>query len=810
MFHKTKILFSRVACYSKRNSLVKFSYAIFLAFTAFPPRALGAEGTIGWSYFNETTSGHKQLFAESPMAACSNAAIRSWSGMVGMDPMGDAGTAYHCWLKPRPPSISFGHQIIGHSSTNLVCSSGYLARFPGVCTKILKRAKRVVPPMAPSTPMASIKCSASDPGFTMGNPVILVTGTKVQQEHDIGGNQWGTLEIGRIYRYSRDFVNSPTAGRLWSFIFERQFLVPNTLTGSPPSPISITMGDGSSIIFNRIGSTYQAEGASADTLYPLTPAYDEWAYKSAAGTLEYYKKINSKYLLVSATKNGGSRTDYSYGENGKLNAISDSFGRTLNVTWQDDAAIASISSPEFSVIYHYDQLKTEDGALVSGMQRIANVRISDAEGVSQGVKQYHYGEGWPDWFYLTGVSDENTVRFATYTYDAEGRVSRSEHAGGAQRYDFSYPTDTSRLVVDPLGSARSLTLEAVADQLRVTSFSQPGGAGCGPAASAYAYSPRGLLQSRSDFNNAKTCFTYDPARYLESSRVDGIPAAAACPSASGVLGAGQRKVSSRWHPDWATQIMVAEPLKITHYIYNGQSDNDGSIASCADGGTLPDEKPIAVLCKKIEQATTDLNGGAGFNAIKTGAPRITTHSYNRDGQVLTSTTFGRAGSSGDTTRYEYYADTAASHTRGDLSKITGPTGQVREFLAYTFSGRATKIKEPNGQLIELSYDTRQRLTRRVVTAVGVGEQATSYHYDLVGQLIKVDLPDSSHIAYRYDDAHRLTDITDSLGNTVRYTLDPMGNRVREEVHDSTGKLTVQVVRIYDALNRVQAVTEGAL
>ena len=783
----------------------KFSFVKFAALLVLPLSSVAAEGTIGWSYFNEATSGYNLLFAESPISACNSMSFRGWKGIVSMERVSESGLAYHCWLKP----ISSTFQITGHAGTYLHCSAGYVAKSPGVCVKVIRNAKRVISAV-PSLSVGPIECSASNPGFTMGNPVVLVTGAKIQRERDISGNRSSTLDIERVYRHIRDPVSIPTAGTLWSFSFERHFSVLETTSGSPAPRISITSGDGSSIIFNRVGSTYRTDTATADTLSPLTPQYDEWAYTLASGRLEHYKKVNSKYLLVSVTNKDGSRTHYSYDEKRKLIAISDSFGRTLNVTWQDDSAIGSISSPEFSIVYQYEQLKSDDGAIVRGLQRIASVQVNDADGMSQGRKHYHYGEGWPGWLYLTGISDENGVRFATYTYDAEGRVSRSEHAGGAQRYDFSYPTDTSRLVVDPLGGTRSLTLAAVADQLRVTSFSQPGGAGCGPAASAYTYTVKGLLQSRSDFNSVKTCFTYDAVRHLESSRIDGVPAAAACPSASGALAAGQRKVSSKWHPDWATQTIVAEPLKVTHYVYNGEPDIDGSIASCADGGTLPDEKPIAVLCKKIEQATTDANGGAGFNAIKTGAPLITTHAYNRDGQVLSGTTFGRAGSSGDTTRYEYYADTTTNHTRGDLSKITGPTGQTRQFLAYTFSGLATKIKEPNGQLVDLSYDTRQRLTRRVVTAAGVGEQATSYHYDLAGQLIRVDLPDSSHIAYRYDDAHRLTDITDSLGNTVHYTLDPMGNRVREEVHDSSGKLTGQVVRIYDALNRIQAVTEGAL
>ncbi|HEX8406368.1 MAG TPA: hypothetical protein VF670_17225 [Duganella sp.] len=763
------------------------------------------EGTKGWYYLGRPGSTYKVQFAATPMGACSSLVLPIWrGGLINVAPAPNAnGTAYICWHK----AVNDKHPPIGWP-THLHCETGYRPRFPGVCVKRIKNADRTIPPVRPAPPEAPLECSASNPGFTIGNPVIITNGTKVQQESDIGGNQWGTLEIGRVYRNARDTVDAPTAGTLWSFTFERQFLAMESVGDSAPKRISIINGEGSAIHFDRTGTAYSADSASEGQLYPLTPNYDEWIYKNASGEMEHFKKIKSRYVLMSVTRKDGNGTRYSYGDNEKLQTISDSFGRTLDVAWHDDYAIASLSSPESSVHYRYEQLLGEDGVVVRGMQRIVGVQVNNADGAALGVKQYHYGQGWPDWFHLTGVTDENNIRFATYSYDAEGRVSRSEHAGGAQRYEYSYPADTSRLVTDPLGSTRSITTAPIANQLRITSFSQPGGSGCGPAASAYAYTAKGMLQSRSDFNNIKTCFAYDTARDLEISRVDGVPVASSCPAAASVPGVGQRKTSRRWHPDWSIETMVAEPLKVTQYVYNGQPDIDGDVASCGDGGTLPDGKPIAVVCKKIETATTDAHGAAGFNAVRAGAPRITTHTYNRHGQILSSTVWGRAGSHGDTTHFDYYTDTTSSHTMGDLSKVTGPTGQVREFLAYTFSGLATRIKEPNGQLIELTYDARRHLTRRVVSATGTGEQATSYHYDLVGQLTGVDLPDSSRITYRYDDAHRLTGITDTAGNTVQYALDPMGNRVREEIHDATGKLTRQIVRIYDALNRLQAVTEG--
>ncbi|WP_229634278.1 hypothetical protein, partial [Duganella qianjiadongensis] len=88
---------------------------------------------------------------------------------------------------------------------------------------------------------------------------------------------------------------------LWSFSFERQFLITNTLKGFPPTSIVITNGDGSSTTFSRYQSAYKADIASADSLYPLTSEYDEWVYKRSSGKIEH-KKIQSRFLLTSITK----------------------------------------------------------------------------------------------------------------------------------------------------------------------------------------------------------------------------------------------------------------------------------------------------------------------------------------------------------------------------------------------------------------------------------------------------------------------------------------------------------------------------
>ena len=60
--------------------------------------------------------------------------------------------------------------------------------------------------------------------------------------------------------------------------------------------------------------------------------------------------------------------------------------------------------------------------------------------------------------------------------------------------------------------------------------------------------------------------------------------------------------------------------------------------------------------------------------------------------------------------------------------------------------------------------------------------------------------------YGYDAAYRITTIQDGLGNSVRYTLDAMGNRTGETVNDPSGAVVRRVVRAYDPLNRLLQIT----
>lgn len=244
-------------------------------------------------------------------------------------------------------------------------------------------------------------------------------------------------------------------------------------------------------------------------------------------------------------------------------------------------------------------------------------------------------------------------------------------------------------------------------------------------------------------------------------------------------------------------------------VYNGQPDpfNGGAVASCAPStAVLPDGKPIAVLCKQVEQATTDVDGSQGFSAApQVGVvARVMRWTYNQFGQVLTETD-----PLNNTTTYEYYADTAftgadpnaVGHTRGDLKLVTNAAGQQTKYNKYNKSGKVLESEDANDIVTTHTYDARQR-----PTSTNVGGLITTMEYWPTGLLKKVTQADGSYVLYGYDAAHRLTSIRDNLGNSVTYTLDNMGNRTAEEFKDPGNALRRSLGRSIDALGRVQQVT----
>ncbi|MEO8153475.1 MAG: hypothetical protein ABI605_10430 [Rhizobacter sp.] len=371
----------------------------------------------------------------------------------------------------------------------------------------------------------------------------------------------------------------------------------------------------------------------------------------------------------------------------------------------------------------------------------------------------------------------------------------------------SWTLPQGSVVSSPLGASTSLGAITLNGKSHLVSQSQPAGAGCAASTSNQGFDANGNLAQRDDFNGTRTCYANDLSRNLEIARIEGLGTSADCSTVTpinAVLPAKSRKLSTQWHPDWRLAVQTAEPGKLTTSVYNGQPDPfaGNAIASCAPAGAvLPDGKPIAVLCKQVEQATTDTDGHLGFSALlQSGVPkRQTTYTYNPSGQVLTVK--GPRTDVNDTTSYVYYADTTADHTLGDLQSVTNAVGLVTQYTQYNKHGQVLQSLDVNGALTVNTYDPRQRLL--TTTLAG---KTTTYAYDAAGQLKKVTLPDTSWVGYDYDDAHRQVAVYDNKNNRTTYTLDNAGNKIGEQTTDPAGNLKRQLGRVIDPLGRVQQAT----
>lgn len=148
---------------------------------------------------------------------------------------------------------------------------------------------------------------------------------------------------------------------------------------------------------------------------------------------------------------------------------------------------------------------------------------------------------------------------------------------------------------------------------------------------------------------------------------------------------------------------------------------------------------------------------------------------------------------------------AASERRDFRASITNPGQHTTSFSDYDAHGRVGRVTDANGAITDYTYNHRGAVLSRV-TRAGSASLQTQFEYDGVGQLKKVTLPDGSTTSFGYDAGHRLTDMSDGVGNSIRYTLDLKGNRIKEEIRDGNGTLNRQIDRVFDQLSRLKQVT----
>jgi RHS repeat-associated protein len=574
--------------------------------------------------------------------------------------------------------------------------------------------------------------SLGSDGLSTPNPIVPATGDKLKFETDF-------IDQGPHPLTWRRYYNSNEPALLQSELSQWQHNhAAQASAGDSTAYVRLPQGRARAFAREDASQPFAATN-SADRLDVL-----------ADGTLKYQSnEDNSSWQfdaagkVLSVTQRNGWVMNYSYNAAGQLSQITNKFGRSLLLAYNGSGLISQVTQPDGRLItYQY-------AVGLDNIARLSRVIYPDSRN-----KIYHYeNPSFPN--ALTGVTDENNTRLATYTYDSQGRATSSELAGAVARYSVSYPTSEGAptQVTDPLNTNRTYNYSTNFNRLSVTGGNKPSGQGLRDAANRIQ-NPLGLVDSETDYLGFITTTSWDTTRRLPTQvvRASGTPA--------------EQTVQTQWHPTLRLPTLVTEAGRTIAMTYNA-------------------------LGNKLTETITD-------ESLVPNTVRTTAWTYNAQGLVATERAPNNA-----VTAYTYDSAGNPLTMRNALGHITtmayaGADGQA---------GRVTSMTAPTGLVTNYTYDLRGRLLTLTQTA-GASALATLYTYTPSGQLASAALPSGHAISYSYDAAQRLTGWQDNRGATGVYTLDAMGNRTTEQIKNSAGQVVWQLARSINALNRVASETVG--
>lgn len=647
-------------------------------------------------------------------------------------------------------TTEWSETVYARRDRQLVCPAGYLRRTVGGFVECYK-----VPESCP----------------TVGNPVLPASGGKRQTEVDYAPSGNNVLRFERTfysYGYYRPFgmtKDRPDSmiGQYWRSNYDRRIYPAPSGAGYLASMIR---PDGTIRHFDLSGNEVLTQGTFRRRLTQDTAG--DWLYVNADNEEERY---SPEGLLQSITDVRGVSITFTYSDEntppeiapqpGLLIRAASSLGRELAFVYYPSGLLKTVSAPgELTFTYSYD-----------ARENLAQVLLTGPDGASES-RRYHYEDtNFPR--LLTGITDQNGERFATYAYDSLGRAILTEHQGGAEKYTFTYRTEGSDAVTevtDPMGQVRIYrhrTINGVRRNIGMSTACES----CGGNTESTTYDTNGFVTSRTDFNGNVTTYQHN-IQGMETSRTE----AAGTPEA--------RTITTEWHSALRLPVKITEPGKVTEYTYDSRGN-------------------------RLTETITDTTGLCG-DGQGNGCVRTTTYTYNSQG--LLSTLDGPRTDVNDTTTFEYdvqgctnaasAGSAGAADCTGNSISITNALDQVTRIPDYDANGNPLTIIDPNGVRTELRYDLRQRLITRTVAAGTPDEAVTHFEYDAAGNLTKIIQPTGSYLINHYDAAHRLIAVEDNEGNRIDYTLDAAGNRTAETTRDPDGVLVRTQSRVYNNLGQM--------
>lgn len=616
------------------------------------------------------------------------------------------------------------------------------------------------------------------PDDKRGNPCDPTTGNKTQTEPadvDVG---W--VSFARHYQ-SMSSSAGGAFGPGWTHSQNVRLTAGADEWSFPPNPdiqVGVVEGNGSQSAFKKVGTYYEAIGGGGDR---IEKRGDSWRLFRASEVLDF----SANGLLQSRTMDDGNSLSYSYDVRSRLLSITHSSGRSLQFHYESPAGDDLVSALSVA------------GQLVTSYSYNAEGQVASVTHADGSTRSYHYEDSrFPQ--YLTGVTAEDARRYAWYGYDAEGRVTCSRHSGDCSQADvgidgvrLEYTPAGTTIVTDALGKVSTYTLTASGAgglPRKVTGIAEPHGVEIRTFYSE-AQDFRRRLESLTDRRGIQTKYSYAEA----VDPVSGRPVSVRTTIEG--FGLPDQRVTEN-HTDVATSRALVSRIGDRETRINRNARLQPAVIAERDVGSEVVRTTALSYCEEA-----DVTAGI--------CPQI----------GLLKSIDGPRSDVADTTNFTYYlsgdvgcVDPALGSCRfrkGDLRSVSNGLGHTAETLAYDALGRPLSVKDINGVVTDYTYHPRGWPTSVTVRgADAASDRSTQISYWSTGQVQQVTEPDGAAVTYVYDAAQRLTDIADSAGNTVHYTLDNAGNRVKEYTLDSSGTLRRTLARIYNTLGQLTTLKDA--
>jgi RHS repeat-associated protein len=634
-------------------------------------------------------------------------------------------------------------------------------------------------PPSPGKANGAPACSAC-----VGDPINAGTGNVYRREEDFKASRW--LTFNRYYN-SDPSAGSGTLGQHWLHTYARSL---NYVAGGTAGTGTVTIirEDGRVSTYSLQSGAWVGEPDVPDALTEQTDTHGNptgWTLlRVDTRSTELY---NATGQLIAIDDPQGLVTTLTYSTSttpttvapapGYLISVVDPEQRTIQLHYNSSGLITTVIAPDGSTFgygYNAGDLQT--------------VTYPDTKTLTYLYNESAYVGGATTPGLLTGVIDESSNRYVTYTYNAAGKAINQQLTGGVAAYAITYNSDGSADVLDPLGTSRHRTFVT---SLGVPYASSVNGAcaSCSSVAS-YAYDFLGMLNQTTDYNGNVTTYQHDE---------DGMETGSVEASTSTTPRPIQTDWNDTFHVPTERRLLDINYKIVTRtdWVYNSlgeavaRCDIDQSQASsyvCAATGTTPAgvRRWTSIYC----------------TAVGPGCPLV--------GLLLS--TVGPRTDLTQTTTYSYYSTASASgcgtpggacYQPGDLYQVTDALGHVTTIASYDGEGRITRITDANGVNTDTTYTPRGWIASHTV-----GGSVTQFTYMPWGDVQTVTDPDGVTTTLGYDPAHRLNHITDAQGNYVQYTLDAAGDKTGEQIYTAAGTVVSSLSRTFNPLGQITAIVDG--